>query len=71
MVDPETEENLGFNEKGELRLKTECEMNGYYKMDSSDAWDADGWLKTGDIVYYDEDFCFYVVDRIKEMLKFR
>lgn len=46
-------------------------MNGYYKMDSVAAWDADGWLKTGDIVYYDKDFCFYVVDRIKEMLKFR
>lgn len=71
IVDPETEEILGANCRGELRLKSECVMNGYYEMDSSEAWDTDGWLKTGDIAYYDEDFCFYIVDRIKEMLKFR
>lgn len=46
-------------------------MNGYYDMDSSSSWDNEGFLKTGDIVYFDEDFCFYVVDRIKELLKFR
>lgn len=46
-------------------------MNGYYKMDSSDAWDSDGWLKTGDVAYFDENFCLYIVDRIKEMLKFQ
>lgn len=46
-------------------------MTGYYNLDSSSAFDKEGWLRTGDVVYYDEDFCFYVVDRIKEMLKFR
>lgn len=46
-------------------------MNGYYEMDSSSSWDKDGFLKTGDIAYFDEDFCFYIVDRIKELLKFR
>lgn len=46
-------------------------MNGYYNLDSSDCFDSEGWLKTGDIVYYDEDYCFYVVDRIKEMLKYK
>lgn len=40
-------------------------------MDSTDAWDTEGWLKTGDVAYYDEDLCFYIVDRIKEMLKFQ
>lgn len=46
-------------------------MNGYHNMDSSTAYDGEGWLKTGDVAYFDEDFCFYVVDRIKEMLKYR
>lgn len=46
-------------------------MNGYYKMDSSDAWDSDGFLKTGDIAYYDEDHFFFIVDRIKELLKYQ
>lgn len=45
-------------------------MNGYHNKDSSEAF-KDGWLKTGDIVYYDTDYCFYVVDRIKEMLKYK
>jgi 4-coumarate--CoA ligase len=46
-------------------------MNGYFNLDSSDSFDRNGWLKTGDIVYYDQDRCFYVVDRIKEMLKYK
>lgn len=46
-------------------------MNGYYNRDSSETFDSDGWLKTGDIVFFDEDYCFYVVDRIKEMLKYK
>lgn len=31
--------------------------------------DENGWLKTGDIGYYDEDFYFYIVDRTKELIK--
>lgn len=46
-------------------------MNGYYNRNSSEAFDSDGWLRTGDIMYFDEDFCFYVVDRIKQMLKYK
>lgn len=29
----------------------------------------DGWLHTGDVVYYDEDGYFFVVDRCKELIK--
>ncbi|KAJ8951640.1 hypothetical protein NQ318_012310 [Aromia moschata] len=71
VVDPETGKLCGPNEKGELRVKTDYIMNGYYGRDSSDSFDSDGWLKTGDIVYYDEEQCFFVVDRIKEMLKYK
>ncbi|KAJ3616716.1 hypothetical protein MTP99_014111 [Tenebrio molitor] len=71
IVDPETEEILGPNQQGELRVKTRFVMNGYFNLDSSDSFDRNGWLKTGDIVYYDQDRCFYVVDRIKEMLKYK
>lgn len=71
IVDPESEQPLGFNERGELRVKTKCQMNGYFDMDSSSCWDDDGFLKTGDVAYFDEDFCFFIVDRIKELLKFR
>ncbi|XP_017786046.1 PREDICTED: luciferin 4-monooxygenase-like [Nicrophorus vespilloides] len=71
VVDPETQRNVGMNEHGEIRYKSQCQMNGYYNMDSSEGFDSDGFVATGDVGYYDEDFCFYVVDRIKEMLKFR
>lgn len=46
-------------------------MNGYYNLDSSSCWDSEGFLKTGDILYFDEDYCFFHVDRIKEMLKYK
>ncbi|XP_044269470.1 luciferin 4-monooxygenase-like isoform X2 [Tribolium madens] len=71
VVDCETNKNLGPNQKGELRVKSKYIMNGYYNVDSSASFDEDGWLKTGDVVYYDEDYCFYVVDRIKESFKYQ
>ncbi|XP_049819052.1 luciferin 4-monooxygenase isoform X2 [Aethina tumida] len=71
VVDLDTEETLGPNQKGELRYKTKYAMNGYYNLDSSSAYDNNGWLKSGDIVIYDENQYFYVVDRVKEMLKYQ
>ncbi|XP_030753772.1 4-coumarate--CoA ligase 1-like [Sitophilus oryzae] len=71
IVDPENDTNCGPNERGELRIQSEFILNGYYNQDSSDAYDSDGWLRTGDIAYYDEDMCFYIVGRTKEMLKYR
>ncbi|XP_023311197.1 4-coumarate--CoA ligase 1-like isoform X1 [Anoplophora glabripennis] len=71
IVDPVTENVLGPNERGEFRYKIVYQMNGYYKMDSSSAYDSEGFIKSGDIAYYDEDNCFFVVDRIKEMFKYK
>ncbi|KAJ8947580.1 hypothetical protein NQ318_010092 [Aromia moschata] len=71
VVDPDTGKELGPNEKGELRYKGEKCMNGYYKMDASAAFDSEGYIKTGDIVYYDEDYCLFIVDRIKAMFKYK
>ncbi|KAK4873445.1 hypothetical protein RN001_015474 [Aquatica leii] len=62
---------VGTNQKGELRIKPNFPLGLFYKTDSSDLFDSDGWLKTGDLAYYDEDKCFYICGRIKDMFKYR
>ncbi|XP_065171844.1 uncharacterized protein [Atheta coriaria] len=71
IVDPNTEENLPLTQTGEIRVKQAHQMAGYFKMDSKDAWDAQGFLKTGDLGYLDNDYNLFIVDRIKEMFKYR
>lgn len=46
-------------------------MAGYLNNEKAtkETVDEDGWLHTGDVVYYDEDEYFYVVDRTKELIK--
>ncbi|CAH0547552.1 unnamed protein product [Brassicogethes aeneus] len=70
IVDLDTNEILGPNKSGEILMKGERCFNGYYKMDSKDCFDEDGYFRTGDIGYYDEDKCFYVVDRLKGIFKY-
>ena len=44
---------------------------GYYKNQEANSatFTRDGWLRTGDIVYFDSDGHLYIVDRLKEMIK--
>uniref|UniRef100_A0A1Y1KY40 AMP-binding enzyme C-terminal domain-containing protein n=1 Tax=Photinus pyralis TaxID=7054 RepID=A0A1Y1KY40_PHOPY len=65
VVDPDTDKVLGPNQKGEIRVKSQMQLGGYYNLDSSGIWDSDGYG------YYDEDYCFYVIDRLKEMFPYR
>ena len=46
-------------------------MKGYYKNKEAtdETIDADGWIHTGDVAYYDADGDFYIVDRVKELVK--
>jgi 4-coumarate--CoA ligase len=71
IVDPGTEEVLGPNREGAIRVKSPGVMVGYYNLDSSQCFDSDGFLKTGDLGYYDEDKCLYVVGRLREMFKYK
>ncbi|XP_045473075.1 luciferin 4-monooxygenase-like isoform X2 [Harmonia axyridis] len=71
-VDEENDRILGPFQLGELCVKSDIlMMNGYYKRDSSECFDRTGWLKTGDLAYYDDYHCIYVVDRVKELIKYR
>ncbi len=57
-------------EVGELWLKGPMAMTGYWNNEKATADTfADGWLKTGDLVYFDNENYFYVVGRKKDMYK--
>lgn len=46
-------------------------MKGYLndEVATKNTLTEDGWLKTGDIAYFDEDYDFYITDRLKELIK--
>lgn len=48
-------------------------MKGYCNDEKATAAtiDKDGWLHSGDVGYYDEQGYFYVVDRLKELIKYK
>ena len=71
VVDIETGLALPPYKEGELWLKSPTIMKGYLGNEEATAAtiDKDGWLKTGDLGYFDEDGFLYIVDRIKELIK--
>ncbi|KAF5296064.1 hypothetical protein FQA39_LY12686 [Lamprigera yunnana] len=71
IVNPKTDKILGPYENGEIRIKTSFPISGYHKNHSLSFWDTYGWLRTGDLAYYDEDNCIYIIGRIKEIFKYQ
>jgi acyl-CoA synthetase (AMP-forming)/AMP-acid ligase II len=73
VVDVTTGAELGPKQEGEICVRGPQVMKGYLnRPDATTAMiDADGWLHTGDIGYADEDGCFFVVDRLKELIKYK
>lgn len=71
VVDEATGKNLGPNEKGELFIKSRVIAKGYYNQRHPRVLDEDGWLKTGDEVYYDESYSFFMVNRLTDTFKFQ
>ena len=64
---------LGPNQNGELCFKGKRIMKGYINNSEAtrETIDTDGWLHSGDIGYYDDEFQFYIVDRLKELIKYK
>ncbi|SAK82054.1 long-chain-fatty-acid--CoA ligase [Caballeronia hypogeia] len=69
IVDPEDRE-CAAHETGELVLRGEQLMSGYYKRpeETRNAFTSDGWLRTGDLGYRDEAGFFYINGRAKELI---
>jgi acyl-CoA synthetase (AMP-forming)/AMP-acid ligase II len=73
IIDLETGETLGRNHNGEVCVRGPQIMKGYLNQPEATAQtvDADGWLHTGDIGYADDDGHFFIVDRAKELIKYK
>jgi acyl-CoA synthetase (AMP-forming)/AMP-acid ligase II len=73
VVDVGTGGELGPRQEGEICIRGPQVMKGYLnKPEATSAMiDAEGWLHTGDIGYADEEGCFFVVDRVKELIKYK
>ncbi|KAJ8704568.1 hypothetical protein PYW07_011756 [Mythimna separata] len=71
VTDLETGKPLGPNERGEICAKGELLMKGYVGKDRASDLDDEGFYRTGDVGYYDEDRYFYIVDRVKELIKYK
>jgi long-chain acyl-CoA synthetase len=57
-------------ESGEIQLKGAMVMAGYWSRpeDTAAAFTDDGWLRTGDVGYIDEEGYIFIVDRVKDMV---
>ena len=73
IVDLETGEALPSGQRGEVCVRGPQIMKGYLNKPDATAQtiDTDGWLHTGDIGYADEDGHFFIVDRAKELIKYK
>ncbi|WP_116101835.1 AMP-binding protein [Amycolatopsis thermalba] len=72
IVVPGTDDDVAPGETGELLIRGPQVMDGY--LDDPDATAAaitGGWLHTGDLVRVDEDGVFWIVDRLKELIKYK
>ncbi|KAJ6702223.1 4-COUMARATE--COA LIGASE-LIKE 1 [Salix koriyanagi] len=72
-INPENGQSLPKNTPGEICVRSQCVMQGYFnnKEETARTIDADGWLHTGDIGYIDNDGDIFIVDRIKELIKYK
>ena len=73
IADPLTGADLDTGEEGEVWVRGPQAMAGYLNNAQATAAtiDEDGWLHTGDLGYVDADGHLYVVDRLKELIKYK
>ncbi|KAJ8617145.1 hypothetical protein MRB53_013331 [Persea americana] len=73
IVDPETGSSLPRNQAGEICIRGSQIMKGYLNDPEATKMtiDKEGWLHTGDIGFVDDDDEIFIVDRLKELIKYK
>ncbi|XP_042501611.1 4-coumarate--CoA ligase-like 9 isoform X2 [Macadamia integrifolia] len=73
IVDPKSKDPLPPGQQGELWLRGPIIMRGYAgdAKATASTLDPEGWLKTGDLCYFDFDGFLFIVDRLKELIKYK
>jgi acyl-CoA synthetase (AMP-forming)/AMP-acid ligase II len=73
VVDPASGEEVATDELGEVWIRGPQIMKGYLNNDMATSMtiDSEGWLHSGDIGRVDSDGYFFLVDRLKELIKYK
>jgi 4-coumarate--CoA ligase len=73
IIDPETGASLPRYKEGEICIRGDQVMKGYLNDPKSteNTIDKEGWLHTGDIGFIDDDDELFIVDRLKELIKYK
>lgn len=73
IIDPKTHKSLPAGQIGEICVKGPTVMMGYLNCprETSEIFNGDGFMRTGDIGYVSESGHIYVIERIKELIKYK
>jgi len=73
IVDPDTGKEMGFDQPGEILIKGPTVMKGYVNRReiTAETIDKDGYIHSGDIGYVDKNGHLFVIDRCKELIKYK
>jgi len=73
IIDVESKQELEPGAEGEVCVRGPQVMKGYLNQPEATAEliDSEGWLHTGDVGYADEDGALFIVDRLKELIKYK